>query len=144
MSSAPQFRGLDPDLPSIAALAAAEVDGLIRHEHSELRNLSRLAQVLTSSFQESAGGSGARFLLDPVSTNVFAATWRDANSASLNSYDELAKASLELADQMKGASGGMEDPVLTHLKRFCLALSRYALANAEGFDGALNAPEYKR
>jgi hypothetical protein len=139
-----QFRGLDPDLPSIAALAAAEVDGLLRHEPSQLQNLGRLAQLLTASFDQAAPGGGQRHLLDPVSANVFASSWRDARATSLSSYDELAKASLELAEQMKQASDKAGDAHLGLLKRFCLALSRYALASAESLDTVSNGPDYKR
>lgn len=140
----PEFRGLDPDLPSIAALAAAEVDGLIRRQQSDLVNLGRLAQLLTASFERPSSSAGVKYLLDPVSANVFASTWRDARSTSISSYDDLANASLELAEQMRKAANTSSDPVLTHLKRFCLALSRYALASAESLDTALNVPDYKR
>jgi hypothetical protein len=143
MGMASHFRGLDPDLPSIAALAAAEVDGLIRRQQSDLQNLGRLATVLTTTFAESGHSSGSRHLLDPVSANVFASARREALASSVSSYDELANASLELAEQMKRASERVDDAVLAQLKRFCLALSRYALANVDGFDVS-KAPDYKR
>lgn len=142
-TTAAEFRGLDPDLPSIAALAAAEVDGLIRHQPSGFDNLGRVAQLLTSLFERPPHGGGAMRLLDPISASVFASTWRDARAA-INSYDELASASLDLAEQMKRAQGSGIDIPLPMLKRFCLALSRYALASAEGLDTVTNMPEYKR
>ena len=138
------FRGLDPDLPSIAALAAAEVDGLIRRQQSDLQHLGRLAEVLTTTFANAERSEGARHLLDPVSANVFASARRDALASAVSSYDELAHASLELAEQMKGASARVDDAVLTQLKRFCLALSRYALASSDGFDTVSKTPDYKR
>ena len=81
MGMTSQFRGLDPDLPSIAALAAAEVDGLIRRQQSDLQNLGRLAEVLTTTFATAEHSGGARHLLDPVSANVFASARRDAFEA---------------------------------------------------------------
>jgi hypothetical protein len=145
MGMTSQFRGLDPDLPSIAALAAAEVDGLIRRQQSDLQNLGRLAEVLTTTFATAEHSGGARHLLDPVSANVFASARRDALASAVSSYDELAHASLELAEQMKGASARVDDDdVLARLKRFCLALSRHALANSDGFDALSKTPDYKR
>jgi hypothetical protein len=144
MGMTSHFRGLDSDLPSIAALAAAEVDGLIRRQQSNLQNLGRLAEVLTTSFATVGHSGGARHLLDPVSVNVFASARRDALSSAVSSYDELADASLQLAEQMKRASERVDDVVLAQLKRFCLALSRYALANSDGFEAGSKAPDYKR
>src|SRR4051794_20677005 len=105
MANAIAYRGLDPDLPSIAALAAAEVDELINQRHSEIENLKRLADVLQTSFDSSNMQAGAKRFLDPISTNVFVNSLRDARQAKLSSYDELAQASLELASQMEKAAG---------------------------------------
>jgi len=144
MAMASHFRSLDPDLPSIAALAAAEVDGLIRRRQSDLQHLGRLAELLTTTFATPERSGGARHLLDPVSANVFASARRDALASSVSSYDELAHASLELAEQMKGASARIDEEVLAQLKRFCLALSRHALASSDGFDVVSKTPDYKR
>ena len=45
---------------------------------------------------------------------------------------------------MKGAAVRVDDDVLAQLKRFCLALSRHALASADGFDAISKTPDYKR
>jgi hypothetical protein len=138
------YHGLDPDLPSIAALAAADVDGLIQFRGSQVNNLERLAQVLTTSFENCSGQGSARRLLDPISTDVVASTFRDARQASMSSYDELAHVSLELADEMRRAADAPGNDLLLQLKEFCLALSKYALASKEGFDSTMNGPDYKR
>jgi hypothetical protein len=137
-------RGLDPDLPTIAALAAAEVDELIHHRESEVHNLQRLAHFLTTSFENQRGHGGARRFLDPVSADVVASTLRDARQLPMSSYTELAQVSLQLAEQMRSAANAHADDLLPQLKRFCLALSRYALASKEGISSIGNAPDYKR
>jgi hypothetical protein len=138
------YHGLDPDLPSIAALAAAEVDELIQHRGSEVSNLQRLAQVLTTSFESSTAQGSARRLLDPISADVVASTFRDARQASMSSYAELAHVSLELAEQMRIAANSHANELLPQLKKFCLALSKYALASKEGLESTMNTPDYKR
>jgi hypothetical protein len=143
-SHAVAYHGLDPDLPSIAALAAAEVDELIQHRGSEVSNLQRLAQVLTTSFESSTVHGTTRRLLDPISADVVASTFRDARQASMSSYDELAHVSLELAEQMRIAANSLSNELLTQLKKFCLALSKYALASKEGIETSMNTPDYKR
>jgi hypothetical protein len=143
-SNAVAYHGLDPDLPSIAALAAADVDELIQHRESPANNLHRLAQVLTTSFESSTVQGSTRSLLDPISADVVASTFRDARQASMSSYDELAQVSLELAEQMRRATNSPSGDLLPQLKKFCLALSKYALASKEGFESTMNTPDYKR
>jgi hypothetical protein len=143
-SSALAYRGLDPDLPSIAALAAAEVDDLIHCRQSAVSNLQRLAQVLTNSFETPAELGGAKRFLDPISANVVASTLRDARQTPMSSYDELAKVSLQLAEQMRRTATATTVDILPQLKQFCLGLSKYALASKEGLDSMVNAPDYRR
>src|SRR5262245_21456783 len=93
-----EFRGLDPNLPTIAALAAAEIDDLIGNRAQDFSNVSLLADLLRKSFQPSQQlGGSTKQLLDPVSTDVFTRTLRQAGNQTLASFDDLAKASLELA-----------------------------------------------
>jgi hypothetical protein len=143
-SEAIAYRGLDPDLPTIAALAAAEVDELIHHRQSEVHNLERLAHFLTSSFESRRDPGGVKRFLDPISADVVASTLRDARQLPMSSYTELAQVSLQLAEQMRSAANAHTDDLLPQLKSFCLALSRYALASKEGLSSIGNAPAYKR
>jgi hypothetical protein len=139
-----EYRGLDPELPSIAALAAAEVDELLHERPSPVSHLQKLSRLLANSFAVQPLEFGPRHFLDPISTNIVASTLRDANSTRLSSYDELAKASLELADQMKDASPAASRQRLIDLKRFCLALSKHALASSGTSDQATSISDHKR
>lgn len=138
------YRSLDPDLPSIAALAAAEVDALIQKRPSQSENLRKLADLLTVSFGDFKQQGQVRRMLDPVSTTVFANTFRDASHAQVNTYDELATSSLDLAKKMSGAVNMSAEDLLGQLKQFCLALSRYSLASKESTGSITKAPDYKR
>ena len=140
-----EFTSLDPDLPSIAALAAAEIDDVLRDRHSGLGNVSRLAEVLRASFSESSQStSGARKLLDPISAGVFTRTFRDAQQSNMNSYEELAKVSLALAEQLKTAADIVDSSLLEGIKSFCLALSKYALASKERIASLPTSSDHKR
>jgi hypothetical protein len=139
-----EFRALDPDLPSIAALAAAEVDDLIHHRQSAVNNLKKLSALLAKSFERGEGQVGSKYFLDPNSVNVVVSTLRDAHAGGLSSYDELAETSLRLAGQMRAATNIVEEPLLANLKRFCLALSKHSLASMAGNHDASTASEYKR
>lgn len=142
---AAEYRGLDPELPTIAAFAAAEVDELLRDRASPVNYLQRLSQLLATSFERRPGDCGPRHFLDPISANVVASTLRDASSATgLSSYDELARASLQLAGQMKAASPTANRQLLIDLKRFCLALSKHALASSGMSHQTTSISDYKR
>jgi hypothetical protein len=139
-----EFYKLDPDLPSIAALAAAEVDEVIHKRNTAFENLSRLAKLLSTSFDGTNRQPGSKRLLDPVSINVVVSTLREAHASKLSSYDELADASLKLANQMKDITEINNEPLLTELKRFCLALSKYSLASKESIYTSSSISKYKR
>lgn len=141
-----EFRELDPNLPTIAALAAAEIDDLLSNRAPHLDNVSAVAHLLRASFQTSQQHpeNGIKQLLDPVSADVFTRTLRDANNTNLRSFEDLAKASLELASNMTAVGGHADRGLLTELKNFCLALSRYALSSKEHMDDFPIYPEYTR
>jgi hypothetical protein len=146
MTSLPnaEYRGLDPELPSIAALAAAEVDELLHERPTQVSHLRKLSRLLANSFELNPLERGPRHFLDPISTNVVVSTLRDASSTRLSSYDELAKVSLELANQMKDASSAANRHLLIDLKRFCLALSKHALASSGTSDQTASISDHKR
>lgn len=143
--AAQPFASLDPDLPSIAARAALEVDALIRSKDLGHTNLTRLADVMTSAFggEPSNVGAATRFL-DPVATDVMFRTWQDASPARLTSYDSLRSASLDLVKALRDTGSPHESEALENLKRFCLALSRHALATSYGPEDAIGTNSHKR
>lgn len=141
---ASEYRRLDPDLPSIAALAAAEVDGLLNHRASSVSNLKRLSQLLATSFATQADSYSVRRFLDPIGVSVVVSTLRESECARTDSYDKLAEASLRLANQMDHATDDGSEQFLTTLKRFCIALSKHALASNSTAHIPSSLSEYKR
>lgn len=140
-----EFRGLDPNLPTIAALAAAEIDDLISNRAQQIENVSLLANLLRTSFQATSQvGGGAKQLLDPVGTDVFARSLRYSSNQNLASLDDLAKLSLDLATKMTSVADHKDASLLEELKKFCIVLSRYALSSKERLDDFPAYPKYKR
>jgi hypothetical protein len=138
------FQSLDPDLPSIAALAAAEIDALIRRQQTSIENVGRLAVVLSQWFGQSGKPMEARRLLDPVSTTMFAKTIMDSHKTSFQSYNDLADITSNLAQQMNHIAEVESDSLLSTMKDFCLALSRYALASKGRIDNITPNPTFQR
>lgn len=138
------FQSLDPDLPSVAALAAAEIDALIKSQQTSFDNVGRLSVVLSDWFGRTSQQIEARRLLDPVSTTIFAKTIMDSHKTSFQSYKDLANITSALANQMNHISEVENDDLLRIMKDFCIALSRYALASKGRIDNITPNPSFQR
>lgn len=139
------FASLDPDLPSIAARAAVEVDALLASKNVGHKNLARLADVMVTAFgQESPTANNTKRFLDPIATDVMLRTLHDARPAELTTYDALRTASLDLAERLRQTDSVTSNDALRDLKTFCLALSRHALATSYHRNESSGANAYKR
>ena len=144
------YGDLDSELPSVAALAAAEIDDLTRGETSDLKNLKMLSEILSTTFESSEGEYNGTFqLLDPVGTSIITQSIADFQGVRLHTYDELKKASAALVQEMKKIERKNTElvdrnAILLRLKEFCLSLSRYALASKDKIDSFWGTPEYQR
>ena len=127
----------DSDLPSVAAMAAAEVDDLLRGEGGELPYLERLAEVIGRTVENGISRSQVAFrLIDPVSIDVMSKSVTDFKGAPLQSIDELAQAIYDLTNEIAKVQKRDETLLqrisfLTQLKLFCISLSRHALASKD-------------
>ena len=125
------------DLPSVAAMAAAEVDDLLRGEGGELPYLERLAEVIGRTVENGISRSQVAFrLIDPVSIDVMSKSVTDFKGAPLQSIDELAQAIYDLTNEIAKVQKRDEallqrKSFLTQLKLFCISLSRHALASKD-------------
>ena len=131
------YIAFDSDLPSVAAMAAAEVDDLLRGEGGELPYLERLAEVIGRTVENGISRSQAAFrLIDPVSIDVMSKSVTDFKGAPLQSIDELAQAIYDLTNEIAKVQKRDETLLqrksfLTQLKLFCISLSRHALASKD-------------
>lgn len=143
--SSQSFASLDPDLASIAARAAVEVDALIKMRGVGQTYLARLADVMTEAFgEEPALAGGACRFLDPIDTDVMFRTLREARPRELTSYDALRTASLELAQRLREPNAIASQPGLDDLRRFCVALSKHALVTSHRRDEPMGSRVNKR
>lgn len=140
----------DSDLPSIAAMAAAEVDDLLRDEGSNLKYLGKLSEIIARPLRSDAEQHrAASQLFDPVSANVMTKSIADFHGSPLQSYDDLVLAIHSLTAEIKNVKDRQEElplstPFLSQLKEFCLSLSRYSLASKDKIDNFSGSPEYRR
>ena len=131
------YIAFDSDLPSVAAMAAAEVDDLLRGEGGELPYLERLAEVIGRTVENGISRSQVAFrLIDPVSIDVMSKSVTDFKGAPLQSIDELAQAIYDLTNEIAKVQRRDETLLqrksfLTQLKLFCISLSRHALASKD-------------
>lgn len=131
------YIAFDSDLPSVAAMAAAQVDDLLRGEGGELPYLERLAEVIGRTVENDISRSQVAFrLIDPVSIDVMSKSVADFKGAPLQSIDELAQAIYDLTNEIAKVQKRDETLLqrksfLTQLKLFCISLSRHALASKD-------------
>lgn len=131
------YIAFDSDLPSVAAMAAAEVDDLLRGEGGELPYLERLAEVIGRTVVNGISPSQVAFrLIDPVSIDVMSKSVTDFKGAPLQSIDELAQVIYDLTNEIAKVQKRDETLLqrksfLTQLKLFCISLSRHALASKD-------------
>ena len=127
-------RGLDPNLPFIAAYAAAEFDDLIGERESSLENIKKLLGLLNEAFPHSiVNNNSGEFKLDPLGADVFSRAINESHHMNLNSYQEVLARAEELAVQLGGVvekDAPIELP-LEKLKAFCVALSKFALSTRQ-------------
>lgn len=132
-----RYTKFSPDLPSVATMAAVEVDNLIAERETTLSHLEELSSILIESFGSFSGEEGIqqRLMLDPVSTSVISKAFIHSG-AELQTYSDLFEATKVLYKQLESieSGGDRKQEALERLKEFCLALARYALASSESID----------
>lgn len=142
MSDGSYNKDFDTDLPSVAAMAAAEIDNLLRAKPSAFEYLGLLNAKISSLFVNDDSHGTQRNLIDPVATGILARSLHDARGETLRSYEDLVSASKELSRQIESLEEGgantqsiaADESVLVSLKEVCLQISRYALASREKFE----------
>ncbi len=135
-----EFGELDPNLPTIAAMAAAEIDTIQRRKKTKLLYLQKLADLLSVSITESCGDDQSQNtlrLLDPVSSGVISKAVTEYKASKPESYEEVKRISEDLAKEMHNVQDATDPQILDKIKIFCLAISRYALASRK-------TPNHKR
>ena len=146
------YDNLDAELPSVAAMAAAEVDSLIRKSYSDLEYLTKLTSILNQTIHRSetqADANVTTYFLDPVTTSVLTKSFANSYNPSLHTFEELIHASDNLTSNIKRMNP--DNPIdeqdtkfLESLKKFCVSLSVYALASNQSEEDSLGTPEFQK
>lgn len=148
-----QFRALDPDLPLLAARAAAELDLLIQvGKGKQIKKVETDAvQALSSRlahFQAFSPEKGQKSLYDPVSTDVFMKAYQETNKPVLKNITDLVAATHLLSDSLNKAkesqNNGSISDMLPVLRDFCIALSDYSAYKRQSALGVRSTPSYRK
>lgn len=128
----PPFRALDPELPSLAARAAFQLDNLRLeaqgkiHEESRQDAIAKFASRLQGALQLPPGAD-KKSLLDPLTTSILHGAVLQATSDKPNSLDEVLAQIGRLTEQLLQIDGfKAKTDMIVALRDFCLAISDLA------------------
>lgn len=143
------------DLPSISALAAAEIDELLNPDQDEAQKeyklvyLPEILGVLHRSLPEPRQSVRNLYQeLNPISTEILSNSISEALNEKVESMAELVRAGKELETEIRQIEESELTPtqariVLEKLKRFCLALSKYSMADRDRLETFIPTPDYQ-
>jgi hypothetical protein len=128
----PPFRALDPELPSLAARAAFQLDNLRLeaqgkiHEESRQDAIAKFASRLQGALQLPPGAD-KKSLLDPLTTSILHGAVLQATSDKPNNLDEVLAQIGRLTEQLLQIDGfKAKSDMIVALRDFCLAISDLA------------------
>ena len=121
---------LDPDLCSLAADAAVELDLLINGEPTDMEGVRRLGERLRQTLDQPDTGQPTRRLhVDTETETVLGQAFTRAGVADAATIlGELPQRTEEIAEQLSSTGSGTDETVLQKQRDFCLALSQSAAA----------------
>ncbi len=129
-SAVEEICALDPELPFLAAEAAADLANLRYHEFQRRKAIHRLAGRLKKSIKEASSGVPARFLADPAMLIILSGAIAESSSTDPPSekIDDLLAKVLGIAEFL--SSENLRDHLakLEEVMNFCAALSQAAIA----------------
>jgi hypothetical protein len=120
---------LDPELPSLAADAAIELDLLINGEPAGVDAVHRLGKRLRETLGQPQAGQTARGLqVDTEMETVLGQAFIGSGDDPATILQHLFQRTQEISNQLSSAQGGTERRQLEWQRAFCLALSQSAAA----------------
>ena len=127
---------LESDLPSIASLAAIELDRLALKRETNLEGVSRLIEVISNSITGVAEPASPSSHLNPstavaVNQAIADSKFSDLSAQLANLLEEAGKITSLLNEARQAPDQFRESnfEALKQMRSFCLALSRRALAS---------------
>ncbi len=128
-----EFHALDPDLPSLAAEVAIDVDNLLAGTSNDQTAMRQLANKLKQSIEDDSNGNLSRARMDMATVTVLGeavlGTMERQNHRE-RIEDLLTKAN-EIALILGSADPKINREGLEEARVFCVALSRAAAAYSE-------------
>lgn len=143
------FRAYDSNMPFIAANAAAEVDNLINNRSYKFDYIKKLSELLSKTPDKSPKSGNSRSsvsIMDPLSSTIFERAFEESSNTNLSSFDELNKKIQQLKKEINALI--IEDNIenqsmLTSLRDFLIALSKYSLSYRQEYSSDNSKPSYQ-
>lgn len=129
----PEFHALDPDLPSLAAEVAIDVDNLLAGTSTDQLAMQQLAKKLMQSIEQDSNGEISRARMDMATVTVLGeAVLRTMERQNHRErIEDLLTKAKEIALILESADPQSDRKGLERARVFCVALSRVAAAYSE-------------
>ena len=135
------------DIPIMAALAAAEVDSLVKNKDSGTENLMLLAGFLNLGAESIRAGGDKVGGIGKLSTVcAISKTFDKLNGTPSTSLQHLRIRTAELVEKLNGIERnptGQEKKFLSELREFCMALANCVMAAERNFRDSYTIDELK-
>ncbi|MFA4986983.1 MAG: hypothetical protein WC712_10395 [Candidatus Brocadiia bacterium] len=129
---------LDPNLPSLAAEAAVDIENLLQGTASDWGAITKLGHLLRNSIEFPEQGSSPRSLMDPPTLVMLGAAISAITPLDLRSkISLLLKEAGDIADILSSEEVPQDKNALTRARDFCIALS---MAAAAYYDALFETP----
>ncbi len=137
---------LTPELSSLAADAAVELDLLIVGEITDLEAVKELARCLSQTTQDSISSDtvSRRLAVDTATETVIARAFTVTGDDHATILGNLLQRTQEVARQLSSATQKADTDSLQWTRAFCLALSESASAYRQNIFNARPRHPYRR
>ncbi len=129
----PEFHALDPDLPSLAAEVAIDVDNLLAGTSTDQDAMQQLANKLKHSIEHDSNGDPSRARMDMATVTVLgeAVLGTMENKTHQEKIEDLLTKANKIAEILGSADPQSDRVGLEEARVFCVTLSRAAAAYSE-------------
>ena len=142
----PRLHSSNPELPTLAARAAVELDALRRGRSDDAESVTKLSQLLRDSVQkvELPQGRQLAALMDASTVVIVARALRRSEKKEVNTTKEVWELTREIADALAQAASQQTGARLDDLRDFCLEVARGTAAHLHTFRSSRAPHPFRR
>lgn len=142
----PHLHSSDPELPTIAARAAIELDAISRGRSDDAEFVQKLSELLRNSVESVQLPQGRQLaaLMDPSTVVIVARALRSAERGDVQTTKEVWELTRALADELGQAASQQTGKRIGELRDFCLELARGSAAHRQTFRSSRAPQPFRR